>query len=215
MSNHEEKHSINGHALLMLALLDPINGLDELERLFTDYNNLKELSLFHQFIYHNNYNQNKEDSRIVIEKLDKMFINSIYGYQAHMIIGDEGYSAEGLQALFQSESGNNGTNTLSEIPTEYKLYNNYPNPFNPTTTIKYSVPKVSNVKLKIYNAMGQLVKTLVSETKAPGLYFVEWNGTDVNSSKVASGIYFYKLESYPLGSTEEGFVSSKKMILLK
>jgi type IX secretion system substrate protein len=96
----------------------------------------------------------------------------------------------------------------NNIVAEFKLEQNYPNPFNPTTNIKYSVPKTSNVKLRIYNIMGQLVKTLVNENKVPGLYNIEWNGTNENNSRVASGVYFSRFES-------DNFTAYKKMILLK
>ena len=95
-----------------------------------------------------------------------------------------------------------------EIVHDYTLFQNYPNPFNPSTTIKFFVPKVSNVKLKIYNAKGQLIKTLVNEIKAPGLYNVKWNGTNENNSSVASGIYFYRFES-------DNFIANNKMILIR
>ena len=107
-----------------------------------------------------------------------------------------------------AKKGESKNDVLSEMPTEYELFNNYPNPFNPTTTIKYSVPKVGNVKLRVYNMMGQLIKTLVNDTKAPGFYNIEWNGTNESNSRVASGIYFYRFES-------GNFVANNKMILIK
>ncbi|MBK7104012.1 MAG: T9SS type A sorting domain-containing protein [Ignavibacteriae bacterium] len=108
--------------------------------------------------------------------------------------------------------------TLTQIPTEiseekfalentFELHQNYPNPFNPTTKIKYSIPDNSNLQqkvvLKIYNVLGQVVKTLVNENKLSGIYEIEFNGSDL-----MSGIYFYKIN---FGSFEQ----TKKMILLK
>lgn len=102
-----------------------------------------------------------------------------------------------------SVNGNYGT-----LVPEYKLNQNYPNPFNPSTTIEYSVQTTDNIQIKIYNSLGQLVKTLVNETKTPGEYSSIWNGKDDNGSLVASGTYFYQVQT-------KDFVSSKKMILLK
>ena len=96
----------------------------------------------------------------------------------------------------------------TEVPSGFELSNNYPNPFNPTTTIKYSVPASENVKLIVYNMLGQEVKTLVNAEQGVGSYSVTWDGTSNLGSKVASGMYIYRLTAGKL-------VSSKKMILMK
>ena len=76
------------------------------------------------------------------------------------------------------------------IPTEFRLRPNYPNPFNPTTTISYELPKSSFIRLSVYDISGRLVETLVHEQKDAGYYSVEWN-----VEKISSGIYFYKIEA--------------------
>ena len=81
------------------------------------------------------------------------------------------------------------------IPTAYALNANYPNPFNPTTNISFALPIDSKVSLKIYNVAGQLVRTLVNETMVAGIHTVTWDGINSNGEKVASGIYFYKLNA--------------------
>jgi hypothetical protein len=86
--------------------------------------------------------------------------------------------------------------------------NNYPNPFNPTTTIAYSVPTTSQTTLGIYNIKGQLVRTLVNGVMTAGNHSITWNGTDENGSSVASGVYFYRLNS-------AGQTITKKMVLSK
>lgn len=92
---------------------------------------------------------------------------------------------------------------------DYELKQNFPNPFNPTTQIKFSLKKESVTQLKIYNILGQLVQTLISEKLKEGNHSIQWNGTDELGKQVASGIYYYKI------STESGFSQTKKMILLK
>ena len=94
-------------------------------------------------------------------------------------------------------------NTGSNIPTVYKLYNNYPNPFNPKTMIKYDIPKNSNVRIVIYDVLGKEVETIVNEKKTGGSYEIQWD-----ASKYASGAYFYKIEA-------GDFTESKKMVLIK
>jgi hypothetical protein len=94
------------------------------------------------------------------------------------------------------------------LPTGFALEQNFPNPFNPSTTISYSLPSRGAVQLTVYNILGQRVATLVDQTQAAGSYRVVWNGTDSGGRTLATGIYFSLLKS---GS----FATSKKMILLK
>jgi len=80
-------------------------------------------------------------------------------------------------------------------PMDYKLENAYPNPFNPTTTIQYSLPINKQISLIVYNALGQKVVTLIDNKKQnSGTYEVVWNGTNSNGRQVASGVYFYMLK---------------------
>jgi hypothetical protein len=95
-----------------------------------------------------------------------------------------------------------------DIPTDFSLHQNFPNPFNPTTTITYELPKAVDVTLTIFNSLGRKVRTLESKQQAAGSYTVEWNGTDDSGNAVTSGIYFYQLKA---GS----FVEVKKMTLMK
>ena len=93
--------------------------------------------------------------------------------------------------------------TSEELQKEFALYSNYPNPFNPSTKIKFSVPQLSKVVIKVYDSLGKEIVTLVDEEKPAGNYEVEFDGKNLTS-----GIYFYKLNA---GS----FIQTKKMILLK
>jgi len=95
-------------------------------------------------------------------------------------------------------------------PTEYALYQNFPNPFNPSTKIRYQIPGLSFVTLKVYDVLGSEVVTLVNEEKPIGSYEVEFNAT-----VLPSGIYFYKLQVYPANGGANKFTQVKKMLLLK
>jgi hypothetical protein len=94
-------------------------------------------------------------------------------------------------------------NVTFATPTNFAVEQNFPNPFNPTTNIQYQVSNNSNVTLKVYDALGKEVATLVNEAKVPGKYEVKFDG-----SNLSSGIYFYKL-------TAGNYFSIKKLILLK
>ena len=93
-----------------------------------------------------------------------------------------------------------------EVST-YGLSNNYPNPFNPSTTIKYQIPELNFVTIKVYDVLGNEVVTLVNEEKPSGNYEVEFNTSSINHHP-SSGIYFYQLKA-------GNFVETKKMILLR
>jgi hypothetical protein len=95
--------------------------------------------------------------------------------------------------------GNIGT----EIPNGFKLFQNYPNPFNSVTVIEFSVPKNSNVILKVYNAQGQEVTTLANSEYPVGTYRIRWN-----ASGFASGVYFYSMQA-------DNFMQTKKLFLVK
>lgn len=92
---------------------------------------------------------------------------------------------------------------IDDVPAEYLLTQNYPNPFNPSTKIRYSVPQSSNVKIKVFNILGNEIESLVNEEKPFGTYEITWYAKDL-----PSGIYFYKI-------TAGNFIETKKMILMK
>jgi len=95
-----------------------------------------------------------------------------------------------------------------EVPVAYNLNQNFPNPFNPTTTISFSIPKSSNVELKVYNILGRQVKTLVSGAYDAGNYSVVWDATDTNGNLVSNGVYFYTIRAADYSLT-------RKMLFMK
>jgi len=101
-----------------------------------------------------------------------------------------------------------GSVTLKAIPTVYALRQNFPNPFNPTTTIEYSIPQSGNVNLVIYNMAGQKVRTLVNELQLASYKKVVWDGKNDMGETVGAGMYFYKLVS-------GNFSKIQKMTLIK
>jgi len=97
---------------------------------------------------------------------------------------------------------------VNRLPVDYSISNNYPNPFNPLTSINYSLSRKSRVTIEIYNVLGQKVITLIDANKLAGEYQVDWNGKDSKGRLVSTGIYFYKFQA-------GDFVDTKKMLLLK
>jgi hypothetical protein len=115
---------------------------------------------------------------------------------------------ENETVIIDFEYGFTGTSNENSVPKLTKLYDNYPNPFNPATTISFDLDQSNFIQLSVFNVKGQLVKQLINSTLDAGNYNITWNGKDENNRSVASGIYFYRLKS---GNE----IYTKKMILLK
>lgn len=118
-----------------------------------------------------------------------------------IVIYDYALSLEEITELYSVTSANRDNN--GNMPTRFILSQNYPNPFNPMTTIEYWVPLAGNVNLQVFDINGRLVRTLVSENKAPGRYSVIWD-----AQNVSSGIYFIRMNA-------RDFIMVKKCVKLK
>jgi hypothetical protein len=101
------------------------------------------------------------------------------------------------------------TDDLPDQPARTALYQNHPNPFNPSTVIRYDIAQAGNASLRIYDISGALVKTLLTEHHAPGRYEIVWRGEDEHGQRVASGVYFIQLES------STGHRQTRKTLLMK
>jgi len=107
-------------------------------------------------------------------------------------------------SVWNFETLYDGINTYSnEMPKEFKLYDNFPNPFNPVTKIRFDIPKATKVRITIYDLIGREVELLYDNILNPGKFEMTWNASDY-----PSGVYFYRLIS-------DGFVNTKKMVLVK
>lgn len=95
---------------------------------------------------------------------------------------------------------------VNVIPLESYLGSNFPNPFNPSTTIQYGLKEASSVRINVYNSRGQLVRTLINESKAAGTYRVVWDGKDSNNRSVSSGIYYFRMEAQDYVKTNKGLL---------
>ena len=144
---------------------------------------------------------------------------NIFDYTFGALVNGQEYVA-GVSAVYDEGDSEiveitftyTGTDAGDVVVAATELNGNYPNPFNPVTTIGYSIKDPGNVTLEVYNLKGQLIKTLVNEVKETGNHTEIWNGTDDSNKSVSSGVYFYKMVS-------EGnigrYTSTKKMILMK
>ena len=97
---------------------------------------------------------------------------------------------------------------VNPLPEDFTILQNFPNPFNPLTTLRYSLPENSFVNITIYDLLGRHVKTLINQTQEAGHKSVIWNATNDDDKSVSAGIYFYQIRAGE-------FVQTKKMVLLK
>lgn len=137
--------------------------------------------------------------------------NLAYTNNALLHAGTDGYALGDLNWFPDQKAQwiiNDVEPISSEVPSGYSLSNAYPNPFNPTTTVQFNIPQTTNVKLVVYNMLGQVVRTLYSGEMIPGSYNVTWNGVDNLGKNAASGVYFISLES-------ESFKAVRKINLMK
>ena len=114
-----------------------------------------------------------------------------------------------LMAKIAGWDGTTGVDKSENVPIAYNIFQNYPNPFNPSTKIAFSVGTQCNVSLRIFDILGREITTLISGIQTAGEHTVEWNGKNSEGQSVASGMYFYQLR------TNDGFISTKKMLMLK
>ena len=94
------------------------------------------------------------------------------------------------------------------VPNEFTLHENYPNPFNPTTTLRFDIPEVSDITVTIFNMLGQKVRTFNYQNTSAGYHSVKWNATNDLGEQVGAGVYLYQLQT-------KDFVKTRKMVLLK
>ena len=140
-----------------------------------------------------------EDLRYVITPRDGQFT----------IQTNDEYPQRHFRVIVGTEAFANANNDgISLIPLAYELHQNYPNPFNPETTIAYQLKQLSDVRLEIYNVLGQRVRTLINSRQDGGQHNVLWNGRNDSGKAVASGIYIYRLSA-------NDFTVSRKMVLVR
>ena len=102
-----------------------------------------------------------------------------------------------------------------ELPQIYSLDQNYPNPFNPATTLKYSLPKDSHVKLSVFNVLGQEISTVFEGVQSAGYYNYTWSPKNNGEIQVGSGVYFYRIDATNINDSKETFSQIRKMMFVK
>jgi tetratricopeptide (TPR) repeat protein len=161
---------------------------------------LYEEALIYKYSLSNTAKANELFTKLVKDYPD----NGLFSFAAREL------EQEGLEV---PKAENSNTNQEEVIAKVFSV-ESYPNPFNPSTTISYTLPSEADVKIAIYDIMGRIVKTLASESKPIGSYQVTWDGTNSNGIKVSSGIYLYRFEAVTLENNQH-FTKSAKLMLIK
>jgi hypothetical protein len=182
------------------------HGLDTTDIILLEYNSVNLFGKTRpRWVFLMDWLRHAIDDEQVIEVVDSIGVTALSGFMPNQSISSawiDGRSYVTTNVISQSEPVG-----------EFRLSQNYPNPFNnpfnPITTIRYSLPVSSRVRLTIYNVLGEAVTELVNEEQSSGWKEVHWN------AKVASGMYFYRLESASVSKPDIRFVQVKKMLLLK
>ena len=130
-----------------------------------------------------------------------------YKFNVYANSGNDSTEITGTRQLFVERSGDLNTESIG-IPNSFVLHPNYPNPFNPVTTLRYDLLEQANVNIIIYDMLGRQVKTLINQTQDAGYKSVIWNATNDYGKPVSAGVYFYQIQAGE-------FVQTKKMVLLK
>jgi len=122
--------------------------------------------------------------------------------------GKTDYSWAVLIRAYVSFGPSGAKETIELLPSTFTLNQNFPNPFNPETVISFTLPKAVDVEIKIFDALGSEVRTLINENRTAGKHNIYWNATDNFGNRVSSGVYFYTIRA-------DNFVETKKMVLMK
>ena len=207
ISSNKSK-SIAGIADLILTGYTNTIKSTELKNILTAYNdkNIVQAAYFGEFMYYLNEKRDSIKASAIIVVMDELFPNSALSLDAHQQIGDN---------IYGKTFGKEIQTSTKELFQGYQLLGNYPNPFNPTTTISYNLPRMSDVELKIYDLLGNEVKSYFIPSQSAGTQNIFWNGRNNFNEQVTSGIYIYRFRAVSREGKNEVFEKSAKLIMLK
>jgi hypothetical protein len=215
LSSKTTNKLLYGSAELLLAGFEREKGLARIDTVFDKYRHtyLAENALFQKFMFYFNDKEDSSLARSVVDDMDRLFPKSPLTLQAHHLLGDP----VSWSKPFLSEATNPlKTEELYEVvPEKYELIGVYPNPFNPSTRIKYALPQLSGVEVDIYNMIGQRIKGYQIASQQSGIHDLVWDGTNDADIRVSSGLYIIHLKAISLEDKAEVFEKSAKVTLLK
>lgn len=169
-------------------------------------------ALFEKFFAALNYGNDRVLAEQLLQELISLNLED-EEYMMRLSIAQNLFNEGGTEYLGKTKI-TNSENTETELPKEYSLIGNYPNPFNPNTKISYTLPYQSSVELTIYDIMGREVKSFNITSQPSGYQNIVWDATNDNGNSVASGVYLYIISIKSL-ENQEVFIKTSKLMLLK
>ncbi len=168
-------------------------------------------ALFEKFFATLHHENNLVLAATLLQELENLNLEDDE-YLTRLSIAQDHYNS--MTEFLGKSNNQNMEQTQTGLPKEYELLGNYPNPFNPSTTISYLLPYISQVELKIYDIMGREIKSFNIASQTPGRQTLTWDGTNRNGVPVSSGVYLYRITMKSLENYET-FVKTSKLMLLK
>lgn len=199
LSSHKEKKDINGIAEMILAGYYTDTKILKIDNIYKKYNseNVKQLALYTKYCHYLLEENDRKKAQKIETEISKKYPNSELYNNILLLAGKP--EIEVINKDFAKDHPDENI----KFPTQYCLLDNYPNPFNPATRIRYQIAENVKVNIKVYNMCGQEVATLINEFKEKGYHSVSWD-----ARSYSSGIYYYRM----IAGTH---VETKKMLLLK
>ena len=140
-------------------------------------------------------------------------VRVVFDVAATVKVGDRGTIDIRLRAAGK-EVHDHAIDLIGALPESYELARNYPNPFNPATNVEFALPSDSHVAITVFDVLGRKVITLLDEVRPAGYYAQRWEGRNSSGSRVASGVYFLRMEATSV-SGGKSFSAARKMMMLK
>ena len=187
-----------------------INNLSTLETGFSANEVTYKNALFNLGYLYSSLINDVDKGKIYFDELEKKYPDDILTWQAKLLQGEIDSIPSSLYALSKTAIS---SEKISDIK-DFSLIGNFPNPFNPTTNIRYSLPYQSSVELKIYDIMGREIKSFNIPTQSQGYQNITWNGVNENGVHVTSGVYLYMIKIKSL-ENDQTFQKVSKLLLLK
>ncbi|MCD4692460.1 MAG: right-handed parallel beta-helix repeat-containing protein, partial [Calditrichales bacterium] len=183
LSAKKYKCELYGYSELLLADFEGDKGLSRIDKVYNEYKDsfLPEAALYQKFLYYLDGKDDLSSALIVNEQLNEEYPKSLFTEWSNEHLSDESSSNEKLSKADISLKENG-------LPIEYNLFLNFPNPFNPSTRVKYALPKSSNIQIAVYNSIGQKIKSFKQNQQPCGVHFIRWDGKNDAGLNVPSGL---------------------------
>jgi len=215
LTQQKEHKELYGSAELLLAGFEGKDGLSRMDYVFETYRQsyLAEAALFQKFMYYLNDLEDVETAKKISNQLDEFFPESPSALQAQHLLGDE--KALGYKSQMAKSPDSYDWSTDHSIPEKYALLGAYPNPFNPSTSIRYHLPKDSKLQIVLYNTLGQVVFKEIIPNQPAGRHAYTWSGRDERNHPFPSGLYIVRFSAEALDGSLEAFEKALKLTLIR